>query len=106
VSLKTEDLLRAMVAKGASDLHVKAGSMPGFRIDGEVRQQEEFGRMTPESTAALARQIMSVDQWERFENEKDIDFSFAVKDLARFRVNRRGGSTSAGCSGSGCSMRN
>jgi twitching motility protein PilT len=87
VSLKTEDLLRAMVAKGASDLHVKAGSMPGFRIDGEVRQQEEFGRMTPESTAALARQIMSVDQWERFENEKDIDFSFAVKDLARFRVN-------------------
>ncbi|MBX3465163.1 MAG: type IV pilus twitching motility protein PilT [Planctomycetes bacterium] len=87
MSLRTEDLLRGMVAMGASDLHIKAGSMPGFRIDGEVRQQEQFGRLTPDVTADLARQIMSPDQWQRFEAEKDIDFSFAVRDLARFRVN-------------------
>jgi twitching motility protein PilT len=76
-----------MVAKGASDLHIKAGSAPGFRIDGEVLQQEEYGRLQPDVTADLARQIMSPVQWERFQAEKDIDFSFAVKDLARFRVN-------------------
>ena len=87
MSLKIEDLLRAMVGKGASDLHVKAGSPPGFRIDGEVQQQEEFGVLTPELTADLARQLMGPEQWERFQKEKDIDFSFAVKDLARFRVN-------------------
>jgi twitching motility protein PilT len=76
-----------MVAKGASDLHLKAGSPPGYRIDGEVHPQAEYGPLMAEATAELARQIMSPEQWERFEQEKDIDFSFAVKDLARFRVN-------------------
>ncbi|MBP8298877.1 MAG: type IV pilus twitching motility protein PilT [Planctomycetes bacterium] len=87
MSLRIEDLLRAMVGKGASDLHIKAGSPPGFRIDGEVQQQEELGALSPEMTADLARQIMSPEQLERFQKEKDIDFSYAVKDLARFRVN-------------------
>ena len=87
MSLRIEDLLHAMVKKGASDLHVKAGSAPGFRIDGEVQQQDELGKLVPEQTAELARQLMSPEQWERFQKEKDIDFSFAVKDLARFRVN-------------------
>jgi twitching motility protein PilT len=87
VSIRTEDLLRAMVQKGASDLHVKAGSAPGFRIDGEVQQQTEFGALSPEQTSDLARQLMTPEQWERFQNEKDIDFSFALKDCARFRVN-------------------
>ena len=76
-----------MVAKGASDLHIKAGSPPGFRIDGEVQPQAEFGRLQPEQTAELARQLMGPEQWERFQKEKDLDFSHAVKDLARFRVN-------------------
>jgi len=87
MSLQIEDLLRAMVAKGASDLHIKAGSAPGFRIDGQVQAQEEFGVLTPEATSDLARQLMSKEQWERYVEEKDIDFSHAVKDLARFRVN-------------------
>lgn len=87
VSLKIQDLLRSMVQTGASDLHVKAGSAPGFRIDGEVSQQEEFGVLTPAMTSELARQLMAPEQWERFLSDKDIDFSHAVKDLARFRVN-------------------
>ncbi len=87
MSLKIEDLLRGMVGKGASDLHIKAGSAPGFRIDGEVVPQDEFGRLSPDQTADLARQLMAPEQWERFQKEKDIDFSHAVKDLARFRVN-------------------
>jgi twitching motility protein PilT len=87
VSLQIEELLRAMVHKGASDLHIKAGSAPGFRIDGNVEPQAEWGRLMPDQTAALARQLMGPEQWERFLKEKDIDFSFAVKDLARFRVN-------------------
>ena len=78
MSLRIEDLLRAMVGKGASDLHIKAGSPPGFRIDGEVQQQEELGALSPEMTADLARQIMSPEQLERFQKEKDIDFSYAA----------------------------
>jgi twitching motility protein PilT len=76
-----------MVGKGASDLHIKAGSAPGFRVDGDVKPQEEYGKLTPDQTAQLARQLMTPEQWERFQKEKDIDFSHAVKDLARFRVN-------------------
>jgi len=87
VTLRIEELLRAMVGRGASDLHIKAGSAPGFRIDGEVVQQLEHGQLSPDMTSELARQLMSPEQWERFLKEKDIDFPFAVKDLARFRVN-------------------
>ena len=76
-----------MVKAGASDLHIKAGSPPGFRIDSEVVPQSKLGRLTPEQTSELARQLMSHDQWERFLADKDIDFSHAIKDLARFRVN-------------------
>jgi twitching motility protein PilT len=85
--MKIDDLLRLMVQKGASDLHVKAGSPPGFRIDGEVVPQVDFGVLTPQLTTELARQLMSPEQWERFLSDKDIDFSHAVTDLARFRVN-------------------
>ena len=87
MALQIDDLLRAMVARGASDLHIKAGSPPGFRVDGQVEAQEQIGRLTPEVTAELARQLMSPEQWERFLSEKDIDFSHAVRDCARFRVN-------------------
>ena len=87
MSLAIHDLLRTMVHQGASDLHVKAGSAPGFRIDGEVKAQDQFGTLTPEATADLAKQLMTPDQWQRFQAEKDIDFSFAVEKLARFRVN-------------------
>ncbi|MBL8753133.1 MAG: type IV pilus twitching motility protein PilT [Planctomycetes bacterium] len=96
VSLRIDDLLHAMVKKGASDLHVKAGSPPGFRVDGEVQQQAEFGPLSPEMTADLARQLMAPEQWERFQKEKDIDFSFAVPNLARFRVNCLHQRTAAG----------
>jgi len=87
VSLQIDELLRSMVQKGASDLHMKAGSSPGFRIDGAVIPQEEFGILPPEASSDLSRQLMGPEQWDRFLAEKDIDFSYAIKDLARFRVN-------------------
>jgi len=87
MTLKIDELLRAVSQTGASDLHIKAGSPPGFRIDGEVQPQDAMGRLTPAVTADLARQLMSDEQWERFLEDKDIDFSYAVPDCARFRVN-------------------
>lgn len=87
MSLKIDELLRAMVQSGASDMHLKAGNAPGFRVDGEMVPQEAFGPMAPAATADLARQLMSEEQWERFLEDKDIDFSYAVPDCARFRVN-------------------
>lgn len=96
MTLDIHSMLSTMVGKGASDLHIKAGSAPGFRIDGEVRPQDEYGKLNPEQTASLAKQLMSSEQWERFVSEKDLDFSYAVKDLARFRVNALHQRTAAG----------
>jgi len=85
--VNVSELLKAMVEAGASDLHVKAGSPPGFRVDSDVVPQADVGVLTPELTSELARQLMSAEQWERFVADKDIDFSYAVPGLARFRVN-------------------
>jgi twitching motility protein PilT len=87
MALDINELLRAMVAAGASDLHIKAGSCAGFRIDGRMRPQEAFGTLGPEETRAIAYQLLSAQQKERFERDRDLDFSYAVKDVARFRIN-------------------
>ena len=85
-----------MVKAGASDLHIKAGSPPGFRIDGEIRPQTQYGVLGPDATTALCKELMTPEQWQRFEQEKDIDFSHAVAGLARFRVNALHQRTSTG----------
>jgi twitching motility protein PilT len=81
------ELLRAMVGAKASDLHVKAGAPPGFRIDGSIAPQAAYPTLTPAMTAAMAEQLMDEDQRQRYAQDGDLDFSYAVKDLARFRVN-------------------
>jgi len=87
LSLNIQDLLREMVKCGASDLHVRAGLVPSFRIDGNIVAQKNFNKLSPDESAMLCRQLMTAEQWDRYEEERDIDFSYAVKDLARFRVN-------------------
>ncbi|MBK8978201.1 MAG: type IV pilus twitching motility protein PilT [Planctomycetes bacterium] len=81
------DLLRALVKRGASDLHIKAGSPPGFRVDGHIEPQQQFGVLDSAATAWLADELMSEDQRERFERDLDLDFSVEVADVARFRIN-------------------
>jgi twitching motility protein PilT len=87
MAISIQQLLHEMVQHGASDLHVRAGSEPGFRVDGRIVPQRAHGKLTPSDTAALCKELMSQDQWDRFSAEHDLDFSYAVKDLARFRVN-------------------
>ncbi len=87
MSLEILELLHEMVRKDASDMHLKAGSPPGFRIDGHVQKQDEYGDLTPEMTKSLAFQMMTDEQRKRYESCGDLDFSYAVEDLARFRVN-------------------
>ncbi len=89
-------LLHKMVEFGASDIHIKAGSCPGFRIDGKILPDHELPVLTPQMTADLAAELMAEGQWERFLAEKDLDFSYAVTGLARFRVNALHQRTSVG----------
>ena len=79
-------LLEDMVSRKASDLHLTAGVPPEFRIDGRITPTE-YEVMTPEATAALAYSVMSDEQRKRFETTRELDFSFGIKGLSRYRSN-------------------
>ena len=80
------ELLEEMTQKRASDLHITAGVPPEFRIDGHITPSEHEV-LSPEATAGLAYSVMSDDQRKRFETTRELDFSFGVKGLSRFRAN-------------------
>ncbi len=79
-------LLKAMLDKGASDLHITTGSPPQLRIDGDLvpLRTEAF---TPVDTKQLCYSILTDAQKLRFEEDQELDLSFGVKNLARFRAN-------------------
>ena len=80
------DLLEQMVAKKASDLHITAGVPPEFRIDG-VMVPGDMEPLTPETTAQLTYSMLSDEQRKRFEMTKELDLSFGIKGVSRFRAN-------------------
>src|ERR687883_1172976 len=82
-----DDLLEQMVARNASDLHVTAGLPPAIRVRGHVERLEDFARLTPEDTQQLLYRIMSSEQQKQLEIKRQIDMSYAIPGLARFRVN-------------------
>jgi twitching motility protein PilT len=84
--LSLQALLKAMLDKGASDLHITAGSPPRLRIDNElVRLQTD--PLGPVDTKTLCYSVMNDAQKLRFEEDLEIDFSFGIRGLARFRAN-------------------
>jgi twitching motility protein PilT len=79
-------LLKAAVKQGATDLHIVAGSPPVLRVDSRiVRVKAED--LSPEQTRQLCYSILTDAQKSRFEATKELDFSFGIKAMARFRVN-------------------
>jgi twitching motility protein PilT len=79
-------LLKAMVEKGASDLHVTTGSPPQLRIDGKLVPLKT-PPLTPVDTKQLCYSILTDAQKHKFEEESELDLSFGVKGLSRFRAN-------------------
>jgi len=80
-------LLDEMVASKASDLHIVAGQPPKLRIDGEITNAATAAFLTTKDTVALAYSVLTEDQKKRFEQEDELDFSFGIANLARFRGN-------------------
>jgi twitching motility protein PilT len=79
-------LLKAMIEKGASDLHITTGSAPQLRIDGRLAPL----KMPPtnaQDTKQICYSILTDAQKHRFEEKNELDLSFGVKGLARFRAN-------------------
>jgi twitching motility protein PilT len=81
-----EELLNLMVQRGGSDLHLSVGSPPRIRVDGKVIDTEHE-LLTPEMTKKLIYSVLSPDQVAKFEKDLELDLSFGVANLGRFRTN-------------------
>jgi len=81
-----DDLLRMVVEKGGSDLHLVVGVPPIIRIDGQLTPTP-FERVTPQDSQRMSYDILTDEQIQRFESTLELDFSYSVARVARFRVN-------------------
>jgi twitching motility protein PilT len=86
-TLNLRALLEEMIEKGASDLHVTAGERPKLRIDGHITDSGADHILTPKDCLQLTYSILTENQKKRFETEDELDFSFGIQNLARFRGN-------------------
>ena len=79
-------LFKALIDQGASDLHIAAGSPPRLRIDGQVVPLK-LPPLSPQESMKLCYSVLTEAQKKIFEQQKEIDLSFSVQNLARFRAN-------------------
>src|ERR671923_1288975 len=82
-----DELLEHMVERSASDLHVTVGTPPSIRVRGEMQRLEGYESLTPEETQQLLYRILSSEQQKQLELKRQLDFSYSIPGLARFRVN-------------------
>jgi len=85
--MKIEDLLDEVLKHDASDLHLSVSVNPAIRIDGELRPLTNYQVLTKKDTQELIFSVLNDIQKEILIKEKELDFSFAYGDLARFRAN-------------------
>ncbi|UCZ52099.1 type IV pilus twitching motility protein PilT [Bacillus shivajii] len=83
---RLDELLRTAYEMGASDIHLTVGIAPVFRINGELRKQgDQF--LKPQDTEEMARSIVPEALWAKFEKKGELDFSYGIPRLSRFRIN-------------------
>jgi twitching motility protein PilT len=82
-----DELLTRMTRLGASDIHLKVGRPPVFRIHGDLRPQNVYDPLRPEDMERLYQQVTGEAQRQRFEQELELDLPYEVEGVARFRVN-------------------
>jgi twitching motility protein PilT len=80
-------LLEEMIERDASDLHITAGEGAKLRIDGEIVNSRNEYQLAPKDTLQIAYSVLTEQQKKRFEMEDELDFSFGIQNLARFRGN-------------------
>jgi twitching motility protein PilT len=85
--LSLRELLEVMVKKGASDLHLTAGVPPMVRVDGELLPETAYPPLDAADTQRLSYSVLSEDQRKRFETTRELDISFGIKGVSRFRAN-------------------
>jgi len=86
-SVNLRALLEEMIERDASDLHITAGERAKLRVDGDITNSGLEYVLTPKDTLQLAYSVLTENQKKRFEMEDELDFSFGIQNLARFRGN-------------------
>src|SRR5580765_5616962 len=86
-SVNLRALLEEMIEREASDLHITAGERPKLRVDGDIVNSNEPEVLSPKDTLSLAYSVLTENQKKKFENDNELDFSFGIQNLARFRGN-------------------
>lgn len=81
-----EELLVKLQEYGGSDLHVTAGSPPRIRVDGEL-QELDYNTLSPDMSQKIIYAVLDAEQIARFEKEKELDLSFGISGLGRYRCN-------------------
>ncbi|KKU40549.1 MAG: twitching motility protein, partial [Candidatus Azambacteria bacterium GW2011_GWD2_46_48] len=82
-----EDLLMTVIKQNASDLHFSVARRPTLRIDGELVPLSQKPILTPDATKKLVDSLLTKEQAEKLEREREVDFSYSFKDKGRFRIN-------------------
>ncbi|MBI3181549.1 MAG: type IV pilus twitching motility protein PilT [Myxococcales bacterium] len=85
--MELNEILQVALRGGASDIHLKAGLPPMFRVDGTLVPLKDGRRLPPEEVARMAFGIMNEFQKEKFKQTNEIDLAYGVPGLGRFRVN-------------------
>ncbi|MCP4913865.1 MAG: type IV pilus twitching motility protein PilT [Oligoflexia bacterium] len=85
-NVKIQQLFKLMVENGGSDLHISVGTSPGLRVNGEV-VRVKIPPLSAADTKRIVYQILTEEQKNEFEKNLELDFSFGIKGLARFRAN-------------------
>src|SRR5258708_39132046 len=86
-TLTLPDLLKKMTDLGGSDLHLSTNSAPQVRVHGHLAPLPGFAQLSPSDTKRLAYSVLTDAQKHRFEENLELDFSFGLKGMARFRAN-------------------
>lgn len=86
-SINLAELLKMMKEKGASDLHITAGRPPAIRLHGEITDIPGIPPLHPDVTQKLVYGILTDSQKKTFEEKSELDFSFSIKGVSRFRGN-------------------
>jgi twitching motility protein PilT len=95
-TIEVEELLKLVIDRKASDLHLTVPSCPVLRIDGLLVPQSDFPPLLPDDIETILRQITTEEQRITFEREHELDIAFSISGLGRFRTNaiKQRGSTS------------
>jgi twitching motility protein PilT len=87
VGLELNDILKIALKGGASDIHLKSGLPPMFRVDGALVPLKNGERLMPDDIEAMASSIMNPVQQARFAETREVDLAYGIPGLGRFRVN-------------------